>query len=97
MNTFSVIIRQCISIYHLIYTEQNVGQATFLFCKHEPWLQDITAQNKKFMYRRSGDNIRTSDNDKINFRNMKESLMDPVYVKFFPLLHMVKHYILTDI
>jgi hypothetical protein len=42
MNTYSIIM-QCMSIYHLIYTEQNVVQATFLFWKHEPWLQDITA------------------------------------------------------
>jgi len=48
------------------------------------------------MYR-SGDNVRTSDNDKINFRNMKDSLMDPEYVNFFLSLYVVKHYILTNI
>jgi hypothetical protein len=81
MSTCSIIKMQCMGIlHHLTYTEQNVVQATFLFWKHEPWLQDMTAQNKKCMYRRSGNNIRTINNNKINFRNKKDSLMDPEYV-----------------
>jgi len=45
----------------------------------------------------TGDNVRTSDNANINFRNMKDSLMDPEYVNFFPSLYTVKQYILSNI